>query len=148
MEKKIKKRYRSVQIGVLVIILAAIRLFEDMLFYDPLILFFRSSYLTGELPEMNMGLLLINLVMRFLLNTGISLLIILLAFRDIQILKFAAILYGILFLAGIPSFIFLLSNYEHEHYLALFYVRRFLIHPIFIIILLPAFYYYKLRSYE
>lgn len=148
MEKRIKRRYRILQIGVLLLLLIAVRLFEENLFYDPLIRFFRSEYLTGGVPEMNIGLLLLNLLIRFFLNTAISLLIIYLAFRDLQIFKFASVLYGILLFIAFPVFVFLLLNFEHEHYLALFYVRRFLIHPLFILILLPAFYYYRLRSYS
>ncbi|AVR44301.1 exosortase F system-associated protein [Christiangramia fulva] len=148
MEKKVKRRYRIVQIGALVLCLAAIRLFEDGLFYDPLIRFFKSDYLLGEIPEYHLGKLLLNLFIRFMLNTLISLAIIYLAFRDIQILRFSALLYAILLVAGFIVFTFLLINIEHEHYLALFYVRRFLIHPLFILILLPAFYYYRLRSYK
>ena len=148
MEKRIKRRYRSVQIGLLVIMLAAIRLFEEQLFYDPLIHFFRSDYLTGKIPEIKFGLLLGNLGLRYLVNTLISLVIIYLAFRDKQIMKFAGLLYGILFVICFTLFVFLMINIENEHYLALFYVRRFLIHPLFILILLPAFYYYRLRNYK
>lgn len=148
MEKKVKRRYRVVQIGALVLCLAAIRFFEDELFYDPLIRFFKSDYLLGEIPEYHMGKLLLNLFIRFMLNTLISLAIIYLAFRDVQILRFSAFLYGILLVGGFIIFTFLLINLANEHYLALFYVRRFLIHPLFILILLPAFYYYRLRSYN
>lgn len=148
MEKKVKRRYRIIQIGFLVLCLAAIRLFEDELFYDPLIAFFKSDYLLGEVPDYKLGKLLLNLFFRFMLNTLLSLAIIYLAFRDIQILRFSALLYGILLVTGFVIFTFLLLNIEHEHYLALFYVRRFLIHPLFILILLPAFYYYRLRSYR
>lgn len=148
MEKRIKRRYRSFQIGLLVLLLAAIRLFEESLFYDPLTYFFKSDYLTGSIPEMDFGLLVLNLLLRFLLNTAISLAIIYLAFRNKQIMKFSGILYAILFVLGFSMFVFLILNIENEHYLALFYVRRFLIHPLFILILLPAFYYYRLSEYK
>jgi exosortase F-associated protein len=51
----------------------------------------------------------------------------------------------ILFIASFSVFAFLIINIEEEHFMALFYVRRFLIHPLFVIILLPAFYYYRLK---
>lgn len=146
MEKKVGIKLRIFQIGLLVLMLAAIRLFEEQLFYDPLIKFFRSDYLVGEIPEFNLWLLILNMIFRFLLNTAISLGIIYLAFRDSQIMKFSGLLYGLLFVGGMSIFVFLLLNIENEHFLALFYVRRFLIHPIFILILLPAFYYYRLSS--
>ena len=139
-----KKRYKILLIGLLVILLAAIRFFEDALFYDPLIEFFRSDYLLGIIPPMNMAELMIFLTIRYTLNTIISLGIIYIAFRNKSILKFSAILYSVFYLIAVIAFIFLVLNIEREHYLALFYVRRFLIHPLFLLILLPAFYYYRL----
>ena len=40
----------------------------------------------------------------------------------------------------------LIFEIESENFLALFYVRRFLIHPIFVLILMPAFYYYRRKN--
>lgn len=146
MEKTVKRRYRIFEIGLLVLMLAAIRFFEQQLFYDPLIVFFKSDYLLGIIPPMDMAKLMFNLTLRFSLNSIISLTIIYLSFRDLNILKFSAILYVILYVLTTAAFIFLILNIEREHYLALFYVRRFLIHPLFLLILLPAFYYYRIRE--
>ena len=148
MEKTVRKRYRIVEIGLLVLMLAAIRFFEEVLFYDPLIVFFKSDYLLGIIPPMDMAELMINLTIRYTLNSIISLAIIYISFRDINILKFSAILYAVLYVLATVVFIFLVLNIEREHYLALFYVRRFLIHPLFLLILLPAFYYYRLREFK
>jgi len=144
MEKTVKKRYRVLQIGFLVVLLAAVRFFEQDIFYDPLIIFFKSDYLLGIIPSMDMAKLMFNLTMRYSLNTLISLLIIYISFKDLGILKFSTILYIVLYVLATSIFIFLVLNIEREHYLALFYVRRFLIHPLFLLILLPAFYYYRL----
>ncbi|MFD1094144.1 exosortase F system-associated membrane protein [Salegentibacter chungangensis] len=143
-----KARYRIAGIGVLVVILAMIRFFEDSLFYDPLIEFYKSGYLYNLVPEYELSPLLFNLIFRYALNSFISLLILYVAFLDRDIVKFGGILYSILFLVGIPVFAIMLLNLDSMSYMALFYVRRFLIHPVFIIILLPAFYYYRLRSYN
>ncbi|WP_449257576.1 exosortase F system-associated membrane protein [Christiangramia antarctica] len=139
-----KTRYRVILISILVIMLVAIRFFENSLFYDPLINFFRSDYLLHIIPPMDMAELMLNLTFRFIMNTFICLAIIYIAFQNINILKFSVILYAVLYLLGVVAFIFLVLNIEREHYLALFYVRRFLIHPLFILILIPAFYYYHL----
>ncbi|MDT0643651.1 exosortase F system-associated protein [Zunongwangia sp. F363] len=133
-------------IGVLVILLILIRMFENELFYDPLIAFYQRDYLHHQVPEYDFWLLLLNVFLRFLLNTLISLGILYVAFEDRSIIKFSFLLYVILLLVAGFAFVFLLLNIEYEHYLALFYVRRFLIHPIFILILLPAFHYYRLRK--
>ncbi len=136
------------EIGLLVLLLAAIRFFEQELFYDPLIQFFKSDYLLDIIPPMDMAKLMFNLSLRFWMNTIISLAIIYISFRDLNILKFSAVLYAILYVLATIVFIFLVLNIEREHYLALFYVRRFLIHPLFLLILLPAFYYYRLKEYK
>jgi exosortase F-associated protein len=64
---------------------------------------------------------------------------------DKNILKFSFVLFIILFIASFTAFAFLMFNIEEQLFMALFYVRRFLIHPLFVIILLPAFYYYRLK---
>ena len=132
----------------MVLQLAAIRFFEDSLFYDPLIAFFRSDYLLGIIPPMNMAELMIHLSIRYALNSAISLGIIYIAFQNRSMLKFSVILYVLLYLGAVSAFIFLVLNIEREHYLALFYIRRFLIHPLFLLILLPAFYYYRISKKE
>ncbi|WPY99053.1 exosortase F system-associated membrane protein [Christiangramia sp. OXR-203] len=141
-----KKRYKIILIGFMVLLLVAIRFFEDSLFYDPLIAFFRSDYLLGIIPPMNMAELMIHLSIRYALNSAISLGIIYIAFQNKSMLKFSVILYALLYLGAVSAFIFLVLNIEREHYLALFYVRRFLIHPLFLLILLPAFYYYRISK--
>jgi exosortase F-associated protein len=143
-----KKRYKIILIGFMVLLLVAIRFFEDSLFYDPLIAFFRSDYLLGIIPPMNMAELMIHLSIRYALNSAISLGIIYIAFQNRSMLKFSVILYVLLYLGAVSAFIFLVLNIEREHYLALFYVRRFLIHPLFLLILLPAFYYYRISKKE
>lgn len=147
MEKGLNKNiYRVLLIGFLILILAVIRFYEENLFYDPLIVFFKSDYLLGIIPPMNMAELMLNLTLRYTVNSLISLGIIYIAFKDSSILKFSAILYAVLYILATLIFIYLVLNIEREHYLALFYVRRFLIHPLFLLILLPAFYYYSLRE--
>ena len=148
MEKTVRKRFRILEIGLLVLLLAAIRFFEEDLFYDPLIDFFKSDYLLGIIPPMDMAKLMMNLSLRFILNTVLSLGIIYIGFRDMNILKFSALLYALLYVVATSAFIYLVLNIERDHYLALFYVRRFLIHPLFLLILLPAFYYYRLKNYK
>lgn len=140
----VKTRYRVAGISLLVGLLVLIRYFEHKLFYDPLIHFFYSDYLNGGVPNFETTRLLLNVIFRYFLNSLISLGIIYIAFFDRNIFKFSVILYSLLFFICFPAFMFLVFTIENENFLALFYVRRFLIHPVFIIILLPAFYYYRL----
>lgn len=139
-----KTSYRIAAISILVILLALLRFYEDRLFYDPLLEFYNSDYLQNKLPAFEATKLLLNVFFRYLLNSIISLAIIYIAFMDRGIFRFSLYLYMILFAVVFPVFMFLLFTIENENFLALFYVRRFLIQPIFVIILLPAFYYYRL----
>lgn len=142
-----KQGYRILLIGLLVILLVLVRMFEHQLFYDPLIDFYRyGGYLSGEIPEIDFIYLLFHLSLRFWLNTLISLLILYVAFFDKNIVKFSALLYSIIFIFGGITFAFFLRNLDQNNVMTLFYIRRFLIHPVFILILLPAFYYYRLQK--
>lgn len=141
-----KARYRIAGISMLVLLLVLIRFFETTLFYDPLLEFYSSDYLQDEIPNFITSELLLNVFYRFFLNSLISLGIIYVAFLDRNILKFSAVLYLLLFFICFPLLMFLVYTIENQNYMALFYVRRFLIHPVFVIILLPAFYYYRLND--
>ena len=132
-------------ISVLVVLLALIRFFEKSFFYDPLIDFYRAEYLHGVIPQLETGKFLLHVFFRFWMNSAISLAILYVAFLDKNILKFSFFLYIILFMASFSVFAFLIFNIEEQHFMALFYVRRFLTHPLFVIILLPAFYYHRLK---
>ncbi|NER14805.1 exosortase F system-associated protein [Leptobacterium flavescens] len=132
-------------IGILCILLILIRAFENELFYDPFIRFFKSEFTRIASPDYNWPVLLLNHFFRYALNAIISLLIIYLFFRDRQIVKVSALIYGIAFILLIPVYFYLLRHLE-ENYLATFYVRRFLIQPLLVFILIPAFYYQKKRQ--
>lgn len=140
-----KAIYRIIGIGFLVLLLALIRFYEKSLFYDPLIDFYRAEYLHGVIPQFETGKFLLHVFFRFWMNSALSLAILYVAFFEKSILKFSLSLYVILFLTSFSVFTFLIFNIEEQHFMALFYVRRFLIHPLFVIILLPAFYYYRLK---
>jgi len=132
-------------IGVIVcvVLLILIRWFEDTLFYDPLISFFKSDHTSQSLPEFD-GLLLIgNIALRYIMNTLLSLAVLWIIFSEKGIIKISVLLYSFLFLLLLLVFIYLLFYADSESYLSLFYVRRFLIQPLFLLLLLPAFYFQK-----
>jgi len=58
-------------------------------------------------------------------------------------IQFVSVLYVFFFLILIGLFFSMLYFYEEHNNLILFYVRRFLIQPIFVILFIPAFYYQK-----
>jgi exosortase F-associated protein len=124
-------------------LLVGIRLFEDQLFYDPFLAYFKSEYTHAKLPQFNLFKLFFSLGMRFYLNTVVSLFLLYVIFKDTKIVKFSILLYMILGSVLLISFLFVLTFFGEDHKMTLFYLRRFLIQPIFILLFIPAFYYQK-----
>ncbi len=122
----------------LIIGLALVRLFESELFYDPLLAYFKSSYMQMNLPEMNYQMLFANISFRYFINTVLSLALLYAIFRDKGMIKFTAVLYFVFFIVLISILLFALS-YENTDKMLIFYVRRFLIQPIFILLFIPGF---------
>jgi len=128
---------------ILISLLVSIRLFENQLFYDPFLNYFQSEYAHLPFPQINIFKLFFSLGIRFYLNSVISLLLLYVIFNDKQIVKFSALLYMILGSILMISFVFVLTFFAEESKMTLFYIRRFLIQPIFILLFIPAFYYQK-----
>jgi exosortase F-associated protein len=126
--------------------LILIRALVQPYFYDPLLDYFKHDYLNASIPELNFGTYFLNLFYRYFLNAIISLSIIYLAFYDVKSLYFSIKFYALAFvILGLMLFILLKFNVT-QNYLLTFYVRRFLIQPLFVFILLPAFYYQELKG--
>ena len=140
------KTLKYTSIIILVAMLFAIRAFEGDLFYDPLITYFQNDYLYSSMPEVNIWKLVIDVLFRYTLNSLITLAIIYVAFNKKRYVKFAGFFMMLAFIILIVVFVFLLKNEFESGYLFPFYVRRFLIHPLFLILLFPAFYYMKLNK--
>lgn len=124
-------------------LLVIVRAFEGELFYDPLIRFFKVDHSTEMLPHFDMLKLVMNVALRFFINTAISLLILWFLFTKKEIIKVSALLYLAVFVVLLIAFSVLILSKEMGGHLALFYVRRFLIQPIFLLLLIPAFYFQK-----
>lgn len=128
---------------LLVFLLALVRIYEHALFYDPFAYYFEGDYLNLTFPEYNGRKLLFSLASRYFLNAFISLGIIFVLFRDVKLVKFSAFLYAVLFVVLIVSFFALVTFSGNENNFIIFYVRRFLIQPLFVLLFVPAFYYQK-----
>lgn len=127
-------------------LLVLIRVFENELFYDPYLLFFKSDYLHMDYPRREILKLSLFTTLRYVLNSLISLGIIYLFFRDKSIVKFSAYIYGIAYLILMIFFLYFVINPRQEDYYLFFNFRRFLIQPLFLLLLVPAFYYHKLKQ--
>jgi len=139
----LSKPIKIVACLVLIFMLVAVRAFENTLFYDPFIAYFKAEFSNLPYPQYDSILLFLNLISRYTLNSVLSVLILYVIFEDILMIKFSGVL--LLFLLVILLFIqFLLLNYFDENQkMVLFYVRRFIIQPIFLLLFIPAFYYQK-----
>ncbi|NND63252.1 MAG: exosortase F system-associated protein, partial [Flavobacteriaceae bacterium] len=120
-----------------------IRGFESSLFYDPLIQFFKVDHSTESLPSIELWTYLANISFRFWLNTAISLLVLWIIFRKKEVIKVSVILYTTVFVLLMIALTVLLQSDRMGGHLGLFYVRRFLIQPLFLLLLIPAFYFQK-----
>ncbi len=136
------KAVRIIGILVLVFLLITVRIYETTLFYDPFTHYFKNDYLHKVLPEYDSLKLFGNIVYRYVLNAILSLGIIYLVFLDKKHLKFAIQFYGIALLV-LSLLLNIMLQTQSISYLPIFYVRRFLIQPIFVLLLIPAFYYQK-----
>jgi exosortase F-associated protein len=144
MIRKMLKNKTTVLIVVFaLILLACIRAFESELFYDPFISFFKSEFYHKQLPFFFQGKLFLNLFFRYLLNSAISLVIIYFLFKEKQLLKLSFYLYTVLFLILIVIFFGYLNYTKNPDFMILFYIRRFLIQPLLLVLFIPAFYYQK-----
>ena len=140
----IKNKRRLFFIGLALLGLILVRAFEDDLFYDPFLSFFKTDYQNKPLPDLNCYLLFGNLLLRYALNTFFSLIIIRLLFNERNLMFFSGYLFIFLFVILVIVFFGLLHFSKEPDYLILFYIRRFLIQPLFLVLFIPAFYYQQL----
>ncbi len=131
---------------ILVMLLILIRFFEDVLFYDPYLEFFQNDYLYMDSPRREVAKVFGFTTLRFVLNTLISLAILFVVFKDKSIIKFSVLIYAIAYVLLMVLYLYFVVNPNQEDYYLFFNVRRFLIQPIFLILLLPAFYYHKVKN--
>ncbi|GAA4814263.1 exosortase F system-associated membrane protein [Litoribaculum gwangyangense] len=142
MHKVTKYIWLALLFGLLILI----RFLEDDLFYDPYLTFFQNDYLYIDSPRREVAKLVAFTTLRYLLNTIISLGVLFVFFKDKSIVKFSAILYTIAFVILMLIYLYFVINPRQEDYYLFFNIRRFLIQPIILILLLPAFYYYRLKQ--
>lgn len=128
---------------LLVVGLFLVRKFETELFYDPLLNYFKSDFINTPFPSIDLPKHLLSVFFRYLLNSLISLGIIYFLFEDRRMLKLSAGLM-LFFFVLFSLFYFLFIKIEFQQmFTAGFYVRRILIQPMLLLVLIPAIWYYK-----
>jgi exosortase F-associated protein len=139
-------KFRVVSVLFFILLLVLVRVYENYLFYDPFLDYFKNDFNKLPLPDFNSFDLVLGLMYRYGLNTFFSLGIIYSVFKEIDMIKFVAFLYALFFILLIISFFLIIYFYGNQNNMMLFYVRRFLIQPIFVLLFLPAFYYQKKKK--
>jgi len=127
--------------------LVLIRAFEYNLFYDPFLAYFKSDHLSQSLPNILPVKLFLSYLFRFSLNTIISVLILKISFENNSYIKTIISFYSLAFVVLSVLFFFLISSRVEVTYLLPFYVRRFIIQPLFVLILFPFLYVLKSRDH-
>lgn len=134
---------KYIWIFILFLLLVVIRLFENELFYDPYLTFFQNDYLYIDSPRRAVLKLTAFTSLRYSLNSIISIAILYIFFKDKSIFKFSILVYLFSYVALLTLFLFFVLDPKQENYYIFFNIRRFLIQPILLLLLLPAFYYHR-----
>lgn len=130
----------------LVFCFGLIRFYEEELFYDPFLSYFKNDFNQMPLPDFKPFSLIMSLLFRYGLNMLISLGLLYVFFKETTMIKFAFFLYLIAFWLLLISFFLVIYFYGSENNFLLFYIRRFLIQPVFVLLFIPAFYFQKQNS--
>jgi exosortase F-associated protein len=101
------KLLNYILLGLLFVLLVLVRAFEGELFYDPYLEFFKNDYLYMDNPRREVAKLIAFTTMRYLINSVLSLGIILLLFKDRSLVRFAGdTLFGCLYVINHTVFVF------------------------------------------
>ncbi|MDN3695265.1 exosortase F system-associated protein [Chryseobacterium tructae] len=123
--------------------LIGIRVLEDQLFYDPFLNYFHEANKNIAFPVFEWGQLIGGNIFRFVLNLFFSCLIIQGLFKNKQWTIQGALMMVIVFAISFPIYLYCIYDTFEIGYLFSFYMRRFVIQPVIILLIVPMFYYRK-----
>lgn len=136
-----KFKIKYLLIFLLVLILVATRFFEEKLFYDPLLSFFKEDFVNANFPKFDSIQHLWSIAFRFWLNSVVSLGILYLIFSKKSLIKLSFLMYFFVFLVCLSLYYHFIVTEFQWGFTAGFYIRRILIQPILLLLLIPAFWY-------
>jgi len=139
-QKMLKYKSQIIFASLVVLSLALIRNYEEILFYDPFLSFFAGEFTNNPYPEVVEWKLYLNLFLRYTINSFLSIVLLNVVFKNSEFLKLATFLYILFFVVLISLFIIFL-HYFTDRLMALFYIRRFIIQPLFLLLFIPGFYF-------
>lgn len=121
--------------------LIGVRVLEDNIFYDPFLDFFRST--KKVFPSFQWSEIIISHIFRFFLNSFFSLMIIYFFCLNKKWTILSGMVILLVFFLFFPIYLYnLYSKFEFGQLFA-FYIRRIVIQPMTLLILLPILYYKK-----
>lgn len=120
-----------------------VRILEDQIFYDPFLNYFHEGNKNISFPEFEWGKLIISHLFRFILNLFFSCIIIHFLFKNKDWTVQGAVLISIIFIITFPIYLYCISDRFDIGYLFSFYMRRFVIQPLILLLIVPLFYYRK-----
>lgn len=123
--------------------LIGIRVLESQLFYDPFLEYFKYSGEGKIFPEINWWSMTASYVFRFLLNLICSLVVIQFLFRKKAWTLQAGVLILLVFVIVFPIYLICIHNQFEIGEMFVFYIRRFVIQPLTLLLIIPSFYYRK-----
>lgn len=123
--------------------LISVRMLEDQIFYDPFLNYFHEADYQIAFPDFEWGKLVISHVFRFVLNLFFSCVIIHFLFKNKEWTIQGAILILIVFAITFPIYLYCISDKFEIGHLFSFYMRRFVIQPLILLLIIPLFYYRK-----
>ncbi|MCA6066868.1 exosortase F system-associated protein [Chryseobacterium sp. RG1] len=123
--------------------LVSVRMLEDKLFYDPFLNYFHEAVKNIDFPSFEWGKLILGHFFRFILNLLFSCLIIQCLFKNKEWTVQGAILITIIFAITFPIYLYCIYDKFEIGYLFSFYMRRFVIQPLVLLLIVPLFYYRK-----
>lgn len=123
--------------------LVGVRMLEDSIFYDPFLNYFHEANKNISLPQFEWGKLILSHLFRFILNLFFSCIIIHFLFKNKEWTMQGAILITIIFTITFPIYLYCIYDQFEIGYLFSFYMRRFVIQPLILLLIVPLFYYRK-----
>lgn len=123
--------------------LIGVRMLEEKIFYDPFLNYFHEANKNIEFPQFEWGKLIISHLFRFMLNLLFSCLIIQCLFKKRNWTVQGALLMMMIFVITFPIYLYCIDDRFDIGYLFSFYMRRFVIQPLVLLLIVPVFYYRK-----
>ena len=124
----------------------SVRIFEEQWFYDPMLAYFKTVDFQSAFPPLDWSRLVPSHILRFLLNLTFSLLLIHGIFGKKQWTKMSAWVIVGVFCIVFPIYLYCLYSEMSIGYLFTFYVRRFVIQPLLLLLLIPILYYLRYQQ--